>query len=283
METLIISIDQSTTSTKTQLFTPDEKSLHTEAIAHNQIYPQTNWIEHDPLEILANTASNIRGCLSSANSQGLLSKSTQILLGITNQRETLVAWSKSSGKPLYNAIVWNDARTQEICQKEIKRMGGNPSAFQNINGLRIAEYFSVFKLLWLLDNSVEVKQALEAKDLLIGTIDSWLLYHLSDQNNHFTDVTNASRTFLMDLGQLAYSPTILEHFGLQSDILPQIKPNLCDFGSIDFSKLYSPESIFNQHSSASASLNGTRSKHKTSIDSCINPQTCSPLLCNQAK
>jgi glycerol kinase len=253
METLICTIDQSTTSTKTQLFSPEEQLLHSEAIPHTQIYPQSNWIEHDPLEILSNTVTNLRNCLEFAQKEGLLSSNTQMLFGITNQRETLVTWSKSSGLPLYNAIVWNDARTKQICQNEIERMDGDAYCFQSQNGLRIAEYFSVFKLLWLLENSDQVKKAYIEGDLLVGTIDSWLLYHLSEENNHFTDVTNASRTFLMDLNKRVYSSQILEYFNLDESILPQIKPNLHEFGTINFSKLYDPKSIFNLHANPSLS------------------------------
>ena len=184
--------------------------------------------------------------MSHSISKGIVNKNTNILLGITNQRETLVAWSKSTGLPLYNAIVWNDARTQEICKNQIKKVNGNPSAFQNINGLRIAEYFSLFKLMWLLENCKEIKDAYDKKDLLIGTIDSWLLYNLSSEQNHFTDVTNASRTFLMDLNKLEYSSHLLEHFDIDISILPKIKPNLFDFGSLNFLKIFDKHSILNK-------------------------------------
>jgi glycerol kinase len=244
MERVIIGIDQSTTSTKVQVFSDIEELLFSTSLPHTQIYPQTGWIEHDPQEILTNTLSCLGQCLEHIHTKLVTKTETQIFIGITNQRETLVAWSRSTGKPLCNAIVWNDARTQDICRKEITCQKGDADAFQSINGLRIAEYFSVFKLRWMLENYESVRKAMKQTDLMVGTIDSWLLYNLSSEGNHFTDVTNASRTFLMDLNSLEYSPELVKHFGIDPSVLPQIKPNVYEFGTIDYSKFFGTNSSF---------------------------------------
>ena len=241
MEEIIIAIDQSTTSTKAKLFSLEEEVLFEYSKPHEQFYPSKNWIEHDPQEILLNTRKSIFMLLSFAYDSKLINADSTVLLGIANQRETLVVWSRSKGIPLYNAIVWNDSRTEEICSREIEKLKGNLDFFKSKNGLPITTYFSLFKLMWLLENVETVKTAYDNNDLMVGTIDSWLLFNLSVEKNHWTDVTNASRTFLMNLKTLKYDPEILNHFNIHPSILPEIKSNLHNFGTINLPELYNSQ------------------------------------------
>ena len=214
-------IDQGTTSSRFIVFDNTGKIVVQEQQEFKQIITNEVSVEHNPLEIW----ESVINCISSVDKKFDLSQLDSI--GITNQRETTVAWSKSTGEPLYNAIVWQDTRTQDICD-EIKQINELKDNFLK-TGLPVATYFSLSKILWLLRNVNEVKKAKERNDLCFGTIDSWLLYKLTGK--HVTDVTNASRTLLMDLNSLAWIDNILEYFKIPKESLPSIKPSFFNYGT----------------------------------------------------
>ena len=214
-------IDQGTTSSRFIIFDNTGKIVVQEQQEFKQIITNEVSVEHNPLEIW----ESVINCISSVDKKFDLSQLDSI--GITNQRETTVAWSKSTGEPLYNAIVWQDTRTQDICD-EIKQINELKDNFLK-TGLPVATYFSLSKILWLLRNVNEVKKARERNDLCFGTIDSWLLYKLTGK--HVTDVTNASRTLLMDLNSLAWIDNILEYFKIPKESLPSIKPSFFNYGT----------------------------------------------------
>ena len=212
-------IDQGTTSTRFAIFDSEENLVAIHQIEIEQIYPEPDYVEHNPDEIW----KSVSICISEVGKKFDLSKLSSI--GITNQRETTVAWSKSTGKPLYNAIVWQDTRTQDICD-EIVKIDELQSDFKN-TGLPVATYFSLSKILWLLRNVDKVKFAAENQDLCFGTIDSWILFKLTGK--HLTDVTNASRTLIFDLQTLSWNPKIIEYFDIPKSSLPEIKPSMYCF------------------------------------------------------
>ena len=214
-------IDQGTTSSRFIVFDNTGKIVVQEQQEFKQIITNEVSVEHNPLEIW----ESVINCISSVDKKFDLSQLDSI--GITNQRETTVAWSKSTGEPLYNAIVWQDTRTQDICD-EIKQINELKDNFLK-TGLPVATYFSLSKILWLLRNVNEVKKAKERNDLCFGTIDSWLLYKLTGK--HVTDVTNASRTLLMDLNSLVWIDNILKYFKIPKESLPSIKPSFFNYGT----------------------------------------------------
>ena len=214
-------IDQGTTSSRFIVFDNNGKIVVQEQQEFKQIITNEVSVEHNPLEIW----ESVINCISSVDKKFDLSQLDSI--GITNQRETTVAWSKSTGEPLYNAIVWQDTRTQDICD-EIKQINELKDNFLK-TGLPVATYFSLSKILWLLRNVNEVKKAKERNDLCFGTIDSWLLYKLTGK--HVTDVTNASRTLLMDLNSLVWIDNILKYFKIPKESLPSIKPSFFNYGT----------------------------------------------------
>ena len=213
------SIDQGTTSTRFAIFDSEENQVAIHQIEIEQIYPLPNYVEHNPNEIW----ESVKTCISEVGKKFDLNKLSSI--GITNQRETTVAWSKSTGMPLYNAIVWQDTRTQDICD-EITEIDELKSHFKN-TGLPVATYFSLSKILWLLRNVEDVKVAAKTDDLCFGTIDSWILYKLTGK--HLTDVTNASRTLLFDLQTLSWNPKIIDYFDIPESSLPEVKPSMSYF------------------------------------------------------
>ena len=213
------SIDQGTTSTRFAIFDSEENQVAIHQIEIEQIYPLPNYVEHNPNEIW----ESVKSCISEVGKKFDLNKLSSI--GITNQRETTVAWSKSTGLPLYNAIVWQDTRTQDICD-EITEIDELKSHFKN-TGLPVATYFSLSKILWLLRNVEDVKVAAKTEDLCFGTIDSWILYKLTGK--HLTDVTNASRTLLFDLQTLSWNPKIIDYFDIPGSSLPEVKPSMSYF------------------------------------------------------
>jgi glycerol kinase len=222
-EKFILSIDQGTTSTRCIFFDHQGTIQGSAQKEHQQIYPQPGWVEHDPLEIWQNTQEVILQAIHRSSI-----KPTEIAaIGITNQRETVVIWDKRSGKPLSNAIVWQDTRTKEICD-EIARTGGL-SRYQATTGLPVSTYFSATKLVWLLKyGSDELKQAVRQENALFGTIDTWLTWWLTggpDTGSHLTDVTNASRTMMMNLKTLDWDPGILQDLGIPQSLLPKIIPS----------------------------------------------------------
>jgi len=215
------SIDQGTTSTRFIVFDENGKVISQHQQEFKQYFPNEVSVEHDPNEIW----ESVINCIKAVGKEIPIEQLSSI--GITNQRETTLAWSKSTGKPLHNALVWQDTRTQDICD-ELKLIKDLQDEFSK-TGLPIATYFSLSKILWLLRNIDEVQVAKSNNDLCFGTVDSWLLYKLT--GNHVTDVTNASRTLLMDLKTLNWLDKILDTLDIPKESLPLIKPSMCSFGT----------------------------------------------------
>lgn len=230
----IAAIDQGTTSTRCILFTHEGELAAVSQFEHEQIFPQKGWVEHDPMEIWENTRRAVGDVIATADT----SPSNVLAVGITNQRETTVVWDKNTGEPVYNAIVWQDTRTMAICD-EIAGEDG-PEKFRDKTGLFINSYPSAPKIKWILDNVEGARERGEAGDLLFGTIDTWLLWNLTggaegDGNEpalHCTDVTNASRTLLMDLKTLRWDEDLCEQMGIPMQMLPEIRPSVGDFRQI---------------------------------------------------
>lgn len=224
-------IDQGTTSTRFMIFDEAGAIVSAAQQEHTQYLPQAGWVEHDPLEILRATESVIKVALASAG----LSGKDLAAVGITNQRETTVAWMASSGVPLHNAIVWQDTRSQQILDRIAP---DSASAITFKTGLPLAPYFSASKMSWMLEHSPLVKSAMDQQELLFGTIDSWLVWNLSEENIHVTDVSNASRTLLMNLETLKWDEALLEIFGIPLYSLAQIKSSSEVYGYT------SPDGVF---------------------------------------
>ncbi|PWC07517.1 glycerol kinase GlpK [Mycetocola zhujimingii] len=220
MADYIIAIDQGTTSTRAIIFDKSGSIISTGQLEHEQIFPKAGWVEHDPSEIWNNTREVIGQALSKAN----LTRHDIASVGITNQRETAVVWDKTTGKPVYNAIVWQDTRTQSIVDR--LAADGGVERFKPTVGLPLATYFSGTKIVWILENVEGAREKADAGDLLFGTTDSWVLWNLTggtDGGVHVTDVTNASRTLFMDLETLQWDDEILAAFNVPRSMLPEIK------------------------------------------------------------
>ena len=217
-----LSIDQGTTSTRCILFNNDGTVESSHQIELTQYFPDNNSVEHDPVEIIDSINKCIQNVVNDIDVNEIVS------IGISNQRETTVAWSKSTGKPFYNAIVWQDTRTQGICDDLLK----NKKFIELIKntGLPVSTYFSLSKILWLIENVSEIKLSLD-EDVCFGTIDSWIIYNLT--GNFYTDVTNASRTLIYDLYNMQWSDDILNELSIPKHSLPEVKPSLSHFGDID--------------------------------------------------
>ena len=222
MNQYIAAIDQGTTSTRCILFDRDSTIVASAQKEHRQIYPQAGWVEHDPLEIWERTQEVIRQVIQTSRIQ----PSQIAAVGITNQRETTILWDANTGKPYYNALVWQDTRTKSICD-ELEKEGGQ-DRFRHQVGLPLATYFSAPKIKWLLDHLPNLRKEAIQGNVLFGNIDTWLLWWLSGgphKGVHVTDVTNASRTMLMNLKTLDWDDEILGIFDIPRNILPQILPS----------------------------------------------------------
>ena len=215
------SIDQGTTSTRFIVFNEKGNVVAEHQQEFKQHLPDEVSVEHDPLEIWA----SVNNCIVEVDKKFPINQISSI--GITNQRETTLAWSKTTGEPLHNALVWQDTRTQDICN-ELKEISALSDEFAK-TGLPIATYFSLSKILWLLRNVNEVKNARLTNDLCFGTIDSWILYKLTGK--HVTDVTNASRTLMMDLKTLNWIDKILDVLDIPKESMPEIKPSMYNYGT----------------------------------------------------
>lgn len=222
MASYILAIDQGTTSTRCLIFDRAARLVSLAQQEHKQHYPKPGWVEHDPLEIWQNTQSVIRTALS----QAALNGREIAAIGIANQRETLVVWDQSTGQPYAPAIVWQDTRTDALCQK-LARDGGT-DRFRTQTGLPLSTYFSGPKLRWLLDHLPELERAARNGQALCGTIESWLIWNLTGGPQggvHVTDVTNASRTLLMNLHTLVWDEDILRALDIPQAMLPRIVPS----------------------------------------------------------
>jgi glycerol kinase len=215
-------VDQGTTGTRFMVFSHDGKVVTSDYEEHQQIYPQPGWVEHDPMEIWAKTQAVTRGAMQ----RGGIEVGDLAAIGVTNQRETALVWEKATGKPVYNAIVWQDTRTREICQQLIDE--GFEPTIKERTGLVVATYFSGPKVKWILDNVEGTRSRAERGELLFGNVDTWVIWWLTGGPNggaHVTDYTNASRTMLMDLRRLEWDDEILRRLGVPRQMLPEIRPS----------------------------------------------------------
>ncbi|AEF42790.1 glycerol kinase GlpK [Hoyosella subflava] len=222
MANYVGAVDQGTTSTRFMVFDHDGNEIVRHQLEHEQIMPQPGWVEHNPVEIWERTSSVLQTALGRAG----LCYSDLAALGITNQRETTVVWNRTTGRPYYNAIVWQDTRTDRIASA-LER-AGKGAVIRRKAGLPPATYFAGGKVQWILDNVDGVRADADRGDALFGTIDTWLLWNLTGGPNggiHVTDVTNASRTMLMNLETLDWDDELLSFFGIPRAMLPEIKPS----------------------------------------------------------
>jgi glycerol kinase len=234
MPEYIVALDQGTTSSRAIVFDHSGAIVSVGQKEHEQIFPRPGWVEHDPMEIWRNVREVIGIALSKAD----ITRHDVVGIGITNQRETAVVWDRSTGEPLYNAIVWQDTRTQEIVNRLAS--DGGIERFKPVVGLPLSTYFSGTKIVWILDNVEGARARAERGELLFGTTDSWVLWNLTggvDGGVHATDVTNASRTLLMSLETLDWDEDILRAFGIPRSMLPEIRSSSEIFGRVESSSL----------------------------------------------
>ena len=215
-------VDQGTTSTRFMIFDHSGGVVGVHQLEHEQIYPKAGWVEHDAMEIWARTQDVIKGAMDKAG----ITAADLAAIGVTNQRETTVVWDKKTGKPYYNAIVWQDTRTDKICNELAKDGGQN--RFRDKVGLPLATYFSGPKIQWILENVEGVRAAADRGDAIFGNMDTWVIWNMTGGVNggaHVTDVSNASRTMLMDLRTLDWDSEILGIMGIPRSMLPEIRPS----------------------------------------------------------
>ncbi|KRC37061.1 glycerol kinase GlpK [Oerskovia enterophila] len=220
MADYVLAIDQGTTSSRAIVFNHSGEIVSSGQLEHDQIFPRAGWVEHNPEQIWNNVREAVGLALTRAN----VTYTDIAAVGITNQRETAVVWNRKTGKPVYNAIVWQDTRTQKI----VDELGGEagPEKYKAIVGLPLATYFSGPKVKWILDNVEGAREAADAGDLVFGNTDTWVLWNMTggvDGGVHVTDVTNASRTMLMDLDTLSWREDIAADMGIPLSMLPEIK------------------------------------------------------------
>ena len=222
----IIALDQGTTSSRALLINEVGKLIDVKQKEFKQIFPKQGWVEHDPIEIL-NTQLEVFDELIST-----ISLSDIISIGITNQRETTVIWDKETGKPLYNAIVWQDKRTSGICD-QMKKDGLESYTREN-TGLVIDSYFSATKIKWIIENVEGVKTKINENKVLFGTIDTWLIYNMTSFKNHVTDYTNASRTMIYNIKNLEWDDKLCDYLKIPKSILPEVINSSSDFGNFNY-------------------------------------------------
>lgn len=219
MEKYILALDQGTTSSRAILFDKEGKIVHTAQREFHQLFPQPGWVEHNPNEIWGSILAYIATVLSEAGIEA-----NQVAgIGITNQRETTVVWEKDTGKPIYNAIVWQSRQTADICE-QLKEKGYN-ELFHKKTGLLIDPYFSGTKIKWILDHVEGARERAKKGELLFGTIDTWLIWKLSGGKAHVTDYSNASRTLLYNIHELKWDEELLEILDVPKEMLPEVRPS----------------------------------------------------------
>ena len=212
----ILSIDAGTTSSRSIIFDKDGNQIGISQYEFTQIFPKEGWVEHDPLEIWETQKKSIKDCIRKCK----IETSNIAAIGITNQRETTVIWDKKSGKPVYNAIVWQDRRTAKICNDLLKK--NLSEKFVEKTGLVIDSYFSGTKIKWILDNNPQLRKRAEKGELAFGTIDTWLIWKMTNGKLHVTDVTNASRTLLFNITTLKWDDELLNVLNVPKNILPKV-------------------------------------------------------------
>ncbi|QWX83203.1 glycerol kinase GlpK [Cellulophaga sp. HaHaR_3_176] len=217
MEQYILALDQGTTSCRAVIFDKKGTIISTAQKEFTQYFPKPGWVEHDPIEIWSSQA----GMAAEATTKKGLNGTNIASIGITNQRETVVVWDKHTGKPVYNAIVWQDKRTSDFCD-ELKKQG-KEKIIREKTGLVIDSYFSATKVKWILDNVKGARERAESGDLIMGTIDSWLIWNMTKGELHITDVTNASRTLIFNINTLEWDDELLELMTIPKSMLPEVK------------------------------------------------------------
>ncbi len=223
----VLAIDQGTTSTRAIIFDHAGTVVSVGQQELTQILPAPGWVEHDPVEIW----QSVRATVAQALQKAEINRHALAAVGITNQRETTVVWDRRTGEPVCNAIVWQDTRTAPICREMEGDVG--PDRFRQVCGLSLSPYFSATKIRWILDNVPGARQRAEAGDLCFGTTDCWVLWNLTGGVNggvHATDVTNASRTMLMDIRTLSWRQDVCEAFGIPMSMLPRIRSSSQVYG-----------------------------------------------------
>lgn len=223
MKKFILSIDQGTTGSAVHIINQSGKLIASGDTEFKQIYPRPGWVEHDPNDIWKSIESSAQKAFKKAG----INKNDILTIGITNQRETVIAWRKSTSEVLHNAIVWQCKRTADMCKKMKPQYG---RLVQQKTGLLLDPYFSATKMKWLIEHNSKVKKAFKDKDLAFGTVDTFILWKLTQGRSYFTDVSNASRTLLMNIKTLSWDQKLLDVFGLDTHCLPEIKSSADEFG-----------------------------------------------------
>ncbi|KAF3339012.1 glycerol kinase-like protein [Carex littledalei] len=243
-DVFVAAIDQGTTSTRFIIYDRKARPIASHQVEFTQFYPEAGWVEHDPMEILESVKICMGKAIDKATVAGYNVESGLKAVGLTNQRETTVIWSKATGLPLYNAIVWMDVRTSSICRRLEKELSGGRTHFVDTCGLPISTYFSALKILWLIENVEVIQNAVQTGDALFGTIDTWMIWNLTGGHNgttrdgryraasYVTDVSNASRTMLMNLKTLDWDQPTLDSLKIPLEMLPEIISNSEEIGVI---------------------------------------------------
>ncbi len=221
----LLAIDQGTTSTRAFLFDAGLNPAGFAQLEFPQIYPSSGWVEHDPQGLWTTSVATARAAMASAD----VTASDVAAIGITNQRETTIIWDRASGKPIHNAIVWQDRRTHDVCATLIR--GGHEKLVTERTGLLLDPYFSATKIAWLLDNVSGARAAAEAGKLAFGTVDTYLLWHFTGGKTHATDATNAARTALLDIRSGQWDAELLKLFRIPASLLPEVRDSASDFGT----------------------------------------------------
>lgn len=222
MQTYLLSLDQGTTSSRAIIFDSQQNIVAMAQKEFTQFYPRTGWVEHNPMEIYSSQYSVMMEAITESG----IDIRKIAAIGITNQRETTIVWDKTTGKPIYNAIVWQCRRTADLCDALERR--GLKDYIKKTTGLVLDAYFSATKIKWILDNVEGARQKADCGELLFGTVDTWLLWKLTDGKVHATDYTNASRTMLFDIHNLCWDETLLKELDIPKSMLPQV----CDSSKI---------------------------------------------------
>ena len=227
MRNLILALDQGTTSSRSMLFNKDFSICGQSQKEFAQHFPDSGWVEHDPMDIWRTTLETSKEVIANAG----ITSSDIAAIGITNQRETTLIWDRKTGLPIYNAIVWQDRRTAALCT-ELKRLN-HEALVSEKTGLLLDPYFSATKIAWILDNIPNARPRAERGELAFGTVDTWLLWNLTDGQSHATDATNASRTLLYNIHSGQWDDDLLDLFNVPRQLLPEVKDSAADFGSTD--------------------------------------------------
>lgn len=221
----IVALDQGTTSSRAILFDENQSIVGVAQKEFTQYYPKEGWVEHDPMEIWSSQS----GVLAEVIARAGITQHDIIAIGITNQRETTIVWDKNTGKPVYNAIVWQCRRTAKICD-ELRKIDGLEEYIKDSTGLVLDAYFSGTKIKWILDNVEGAREKAEKGDLLFGTVDTWLIWNLTHGEVHATDYTNASRTMLYNIKELKWDERLLKELGIPKQMLPDVRDSSGNYG-----------------------------------------------------